>query len=102
MPPAIRMGWAVSSSTYQRTPRVNATVNQMIRLIAPRMNCARSRASTSAVVIAHGVEAVDGDDFSDAESAVRHATWHRVPLARSKLADFVTNAKLHAPRDHVA
>src|SRR4051794_32244860 len=98
MPPAIRIGWAVSSSTYQRTPSVNATANQITRLIAPRMNCARSRASTSAVVISNGVEAVDRDHLGHARRAVRHATWHRVAIAWTELPHFVTDSKLHATR----
>jgi hypothetical protein len=38
MPPAIKIGCAVFSSMNHLTPSANATTNQRMRLIAPRMN----------------------------------------------------------------
>jgi hypothetical protein len=38
MPPAIRMGGAVSSSTNHLTDSVKATTSQITRLTAPKMN----------------------------------------------------------------
>jgi hypothetical protein len=37
IPPAIRIGCAVFSSMNHLTPRAKATMNQMTRLIAPRI-----------------------------------------------------------------
>src|SRR5919201_123857 len=103
MPPAIRIGWGVSSSTNHLTPSANATINQITRLTAPRSICARSRASESltgrgshqrakakrrtglAVVFPNGVKAVDRDDFGDAGGAVCDAAGDCVAVTRSEL-----------------
>src|SRR6185437_3360745 len=102
IPPAARIGCAVSSSTYHHTPRVNATISQITRLMAPRMNCARSRASTSAVVFTDGIEAVNGDDLGHPGCCVHDTARHGVAFARSELALVVADPKPHATRNHVA
>jgi hypothetical protein len=74
MKPAKMMRDSGAPASVQLTAKLNATENQMTRLTAPRIICARSLAS--AVVLTNRVEAVNGDGVGDALGAVQHAAGH--------------------------
>src|SRR6266511_4830774 len=82
------------------TANPKATANQMTRLTAPRISCARSRAS--AIVLTDGMKTVDGDGVGDASCAVDDAAGHGVAVAWPELAHFVADAEQHLTGDHVA
>src|SRR5205085_1839299 len=87
---------------YQRMPSANATANQITRLMAPKTNWARSRASRSAVVFTNRVEAVDRDHIGQAFRTVRHTARDGVAVARTELTHLLADAEAHAAGDDVA
>src|SRR6187455_2004987 len=89
MNPARMMRDSGAPASSQLTASVKATPNQITRLTAPRIICARSLAS--AVVLTDRVEAIRDNRVGNTGGAVLQATRDGVAFARAKLAPLVAN-----------